>query len=95
MTAAGAIAAVVAFLALVVWLAASMIDSHRAQVTAELAAVATAHALYATGTDPCAHAQEVARRNGGDTTRCYIDGEDALVTVRHGTREVTARAGPL
>lgn len=93
-TAAGTIAALISLVLLVAVLAKGMIHTHRAQVAAELSAVAAAHALYR-GEDPCAVADQVARRNAGERASCDVVDEDVLVAVRVGGKEVTARAGPL
>lgn len=93
-TAAGVIAALVSLLILVAVLAKGMIHSHQAQVTAELAAVAAAHALYR-GEEPCEVADQVVRRNAGQRVTCHVEGEDVLVTVGIGGKKVRARAGPL
>lgn len=93
-TAVGTIAALASLLILVAVLARGMIHTHQAQVTVELAAVAAAHALYR-GEDPCEVADQVVHRNAGQRVSCQITGEDVLLTVRIGGKEVKARAGPL
>ena len=97
------IAAVVA-LALVVATAVSRTaDTHRAQVAADLAAVAGATALHAGqgsgsgggGGDACAVARETARLNGAELADCSITGTDVTVTAEVGGAEAAAKAGPI
>lgn len=94
---AGIIAAVVA-LALVVAAAVSRTaDTHRAQVAADLAAVAGATALH-TGDgsgDACAVARETAQLNGADLADCAITGADVTVAAEIGRAEAVAKAGPI
>ncbi|MDY5784955.1 Rv3654c family TadE-like protein [Corynebacterium sp.] len=91
---AGIIAAVVSLLLVVAALGTKVVDSHRARVAADLAAVAGAFALYA-GSDPCRAAEETAQANGGAVQECSERAPDVTVTVRFGRGESTARAGPL
>lgn len=104
---AGIIAAVVA-LALVVAAAVSRTaDTHRAQVAADLAAVAGATALHtgqgagsgggggAGGGDACAVARETARLNGAELADCSITGADVTVAAVVGGAEAEAKAGPI
>ena len=102
---AGIIAAVVA-LALVVASAVSRTaDTHRAQVAADLAAVAGATALHTGqgvgqgagggGGDACAVARETARLNGAELADCSITGADVTVAAVVGGAEAAAKAGPI
>lgn len=89
------IIAVVATLALaLVSLIATRVDSHRAQVAADLAAVAGAFAHHY-GEDGCRRARDTARLNDATVTRCHPEGADVVVTARVRLAEATARAGPL
>lgn len=91
---AGAAAALIS-LCLVVVAAAGQVDAHhRAQVAADLAAVAGAYALYR-GEDGCAAAGEVAERNGAALGTCTVSAPDLTVSARVRGREVSATAGPL
>lgn len=71
--------------------------AHRAQLAADLAAVAAAHALYE-GADACTTARETATINSATLKGCTIDGADVEVTAATTTLRThsrTARAGPL
>lgn len=81
----------------------AVIGRHRAEVAADLAALAGATAL-ADGLDACAQAASFAVRNGATLTACVVVGQDVEVVVsrqirfvRLGVRSVTARAraGPV
>ena len=92
---AGIIAAVVA-LALVVAAAVSRTaDTHRAQVAADLAAVAGATALHTGGGDACAAARDTTILNGAELDRCTISGADVVVSATVGKSEAVAKAGPI
>lgn len=92
---AGIIAAVVA-LALVVAAAVSRTaDTHRAQVAADLAAVAGATALQTGGGDACSVARDTAILNGAELGRCTITGADVVVSATVGKSEAVAKAGPI
>ncbi|MBI8989918.1 TadE-like protein [Corynebacterium sp. CCM 8863] len=72
-----------------------VLDRHRAQVAADLAAVAAATALWS-GDDACAVASRTAARNSGGRLRgCRTEGADVIVAVAVGDATVRARAGPL
>jgi hypothetical protein len=93
-TAAGIAGALVMITLMIIYIVATTIDAHRAQVAADLAAVAAAEALYE-GADACHTATIVTGYNQADLTDCRIDGADVIVqaTVRAAT--VQAKAGPL
>lgn len=88
------ISAIIALSLLVTILGLRTIDSHRAQVAADLSAVAAALALYQSG-DPCGEAEHYTKLNGAILQDCRIDGEDAIVEVRRGQAVAIARAGPV
>jgi secretion/DNA translocation related TadE-like protein len=76
---------------------------HRAEVAADLAALAGAIRVSAGDAHPCAAAERVATRNGGLLTACKVTGEDVDVAVTRrlelGTlgswsASAHARAGP-
>lgn len=93
-TAAGIAGALVMITLMIMYIVATTIDAHRAQVAADLAAVAAAEALYG-GRDACQTAVIVTGYNHADLTNCQVDGADVIVqaTVRAAT--VQAKAGPL
>ena len=96
-TSAGIISAVVALACGVAAVGGAVADTHRAQVAAELAAVAGAEALYRGG-DPCAVAELTAGLNSATLERCLlIDGHvQAHTTIARTayTARGQARAGP-
>nr|VDG62151.1 helicase/secretion neighborhood TadE-like protein [Streptococcus thermophilus] len=100
---ASIVAAVVSLAMVVAGLVSHTAGTHRAQMAADLAAVAGATALYAghTGAQVCATAEKTASLNGAELRDCALDGADVLVTAAVSTAggardaEATARAGPL
>lgn len=86
--AAGSVAVAV----LIVSLAGGVLDSHRAQVGADLSAVAAASA-FSMGQDACEVARYTAGLNHATLVACEMLDADALVTVRVRGRQATARAG--
>lgn len=103
-------AALFALLGVAALAASQVIASHRAQVAADMSAVAGAYALVgaapsgsaAGGTaggagadQPCSVAGEVASRNAARLADCQIEGGDVTVQVAFRERTATARAGPL
>lgn len=83
--------------------AALVLTHRRAESAADLAALAGAHALPL-GSDPCAAAQSVARRNGAAFVSCWVRGPDVLVVTRVAGPTIVgrlmlltgrARAGPV
>lgn len=92
--AVGIITALAALTFVVVAVVTTRLDHHRAQVAADLAAVAGAVAHYY-AEDPCARAAETATLNQSVVVACSPDGEDVVVTARVRAVEVTSRAGPL
>lgn len=91
---AGIIASVVALALVVAAVVGWVADSHRAQVAADLAAVAGATALH-TGGDACTVARETAQLNGADVVDCNVTGADVTVTAATGRGEAVAKAGPI
>ncbi|MBV7293567.1 flp pilus-assembly TadE/G-like family protein [Corynebacterium sp. TAE3-ERU16] len=95
LSAAVAIAAFVVLTLVLLEGVGDVLDRHRAQVSADLAAVAAATALWF-GDDACAEAFRTAARNsGGELRDCQVDGADVIVEVSVGVGTVRARAGPL
>ncbi|WP_328588354.1 Rv3654c family TadE-like protein [Corynebacterium urinipleomorphum] len=91
---AGIIAAVVALALVVAAVVGRLADSHRAQVAADLAAVAGATALH-TGGDACTAAHETAQLNRAEVADCRITGSDVTVIATAGRGEAAAKAGPI
>lgn len=71
-----------------------VIDTHRARVAGDLAAVAGAYA-HTRGADPCAQARSIAQRNGAELASCDVDGADVQVVATVDGRRGVARAGPI
>lgn len=76
--------------------------THRAQNTADMAAVAAATSLRDGAADPCLVASRTVAANETMLRSCAVEGEDALVTVRAATQlpfapwvERQSRAGPI
>lgn len=91
---AGIIAAVVALALVVAALVGRVADTHRAQVAADLAAVAGATAVYA-GFDACSTARQTAELNGAELGQCAITGVDVVVSATVGKSEAVSKAGPI
>ncbi|MCK7662448.1 flp pilus-assembly TadE/G-like family protein [Corynebacterium sp. CCM 9185] len=93
--AASVAAALVALTLIVFDVTGDVLDRHRAQVSADLAAVAAATALWF-GDDACPVASRTVARNvGGELRNCRIAGADVIVDVAVGDAIARARAGPL
>ncbi|CAM3247184.1 flp pilus-assembly TadE/G-like family protein [Corynebacterium godavarianum] len=92
-TSAGIITAVIALALAVAAVGARVVDHHRAQVAADLAAVSGATALY-TGAPACEAAERTATLNSAAAELCEVDTGDVTVRARIGRAEATARAGP-
>lgn len=92
--AAAVTAAIAGLLLALIYLLRPVFWAHEAQVTAEIAAVATAHSHATGGSNACDLASEVAARNGHELRSCRIFGDDAVVAIKVGTEVITARAGP-
>lgn len=92
--AAGIVAAVVSLFILVAGVGAHVVDSHRAQVAADLAAVAGAQARYR-GVDACATARATASANSAHLGECSVADRDVVVRASVRTASAAARAGPL
>jgi secretion/DNA translocation related TadE-like protein len=76
----------------------ALVARHRAQVAADLGALAGAPLIYL-GPDPaCARAAELVTANGGRLITCDAELMDLVVSVgvdtRFGTAHAAARAGP-
>lgn len=84
-----AIMVVVAAFLVVATLAAGYASRHRAAAAADLAALAAADELRATGGDPCAAAERVSRANGAAMRQCAVEGWEVEVVV------AAAATGPL
>lgn len=92
--AVGIITALAALAFAVAAVVTARLDHHRAQVAADLAAVAGAVAHYY-GENACARAAEVADLNDAAVVDCHPDGADVVVAVRIRMAEAVSRAGPL
>lgn len=82
----------------------AVLARHRAEVAADLAALAGAVEVSVGEDRPCTAAARIAERNGGRLTACTVTGDDVEVTVtrrltlgRLGSRAASARAraGPV
>lgn len=91
--AASLAAATVTVAVSIVYVAGGVLATHRAQVGADLSAVAAASAL-SVGQDACGVARHTAELNDSALIACEALEADALVTVRVRGKEATARAGP-
>lgn len=91
---AGFAAALFSLSVVVIGAAGQVVAHHRAQVAADLAAVAGAHSLWR-GEDACSTARWTAALNGETVGDCTVTGADVTVTVPVRGREVRATAGPL
>ena len=83
---------------------AARVASQRAQVAADLGALAGAARAIEGADAACARAAEFAARNGGQVTACALDGLTLQITVEVATTalpggkriaEASARAGPV
>lgn len=90
----GIIVALVSLLLVIAAAVQHVASVQRARVFADLAAVSAATALYE-GHDACEVAGRTAELNGAALKACEELGSDMVVTVRSGSAESTARAGPL
>ncbi|MBC3186557.1 TadE-like protein [Corynebacterium sp. zg-331] len=79
---------------LAVTLIGGVIAQHRAQVAADMAAIAGAHTRWFGG-DSCRVAGQVARENEAEALWCREEGMDIAVAVRVRGREAASQAGPL
>ena len=93
-TATGIIASLTALLGIIAWHVTGVIDSHRAQVAADLSAVAGATAMYYSSS-ACQQARHTAQLNAAQLESCREIEADVEVTVSVGRRHAIARAGPL
>lgn len=90
-----AIIVVLISLGLVVIMAAGQVTAgHQARNSADLAAVAGAHAHHR-GEDACVAARETVQLNAGHLSHCTTRGADVTVEVTLRGRSALARAGPL
>jgi secretion/DNA translocation related TadE-like protein len=86
-----------------VYVGSAVIARHRAQATADLAALAAAVHLADGADSACTQASALARVMGTTVAHCVVEGLDVVVTVdaplafgrlRVGPARATARAGP-
>lgn len=89
---AGILAAISGLLLVVAAASSQVVAQHRAQVAADLSAVAGAWAL-AYGEDACSAAQHTAGMNDGHLQVCTPEGDDVVVSAVVRGRDATARAG--
>ena len=82
-------------------LGSAVVARHRAQATADLAALGAASRLPAGPATACTWATRLARQMRADDADCMVDGLDVVVTVRMAvpaagrfTARAAARAGP-
>ena len=92
MATAGILAAISGLLLVVAAASSQVVAQHRAQVAADLSAVAGAWAL-AYGEDACSAAQHTAGMNDGHLQVCTPEGDDVVVSAVVRGRDATARAG--
>ncbi|MCZ9309960.1 Rv3654c family TadE-like protein [Corynebacterium uberis] len=92
--AAGMVVALVSLLGVIVGAASQVVAAHRAQVAADMAAVAGAWEAFGSGA-ACQEASRVAAANGAQMRSCAREGADVVVTATVGRRHATSRAGPL
>lgn len=93
LTAAGIVGAVTALSLSVAGVGAHVADTHRAQVAAELAAVAGAQAYYA-GFDACQVARRTAELNSATLQGCTLADGHLITHTSTRTGSGHARAGP-
>ena len=89
---AGILAAISGLLLVVAAASSQVVAQPRAQVAADLSAVAGAWAL-AYGEDACSAAQHTAGMNDGHLQACTPEGDDVVVSAVVRGRDATARAG--
>lgn len=101
---AGLIIAVLALLVIGLQLGSAVVARHRAEASADLAALASAAQSVASREAACRSAARVAERMSTTLVSCELDGWDAIVQVsarpsrlieRFGVANATARAGPV
>jgi secretion/DNA translocation related TadE-like protein len=73
----------------------ALTNRHRAQVAADLGALAGARYAVDGASVACARAGEVVIANGATLVACELDGFDLTVGAQVGPARATARAGPL
>lgn len=96
LTTAAVITALMSVVTVLAVAAGSSINSHRAQVVADLAAIHAVHARWL-GEDACAAGEEVIAANGARfrLRHCHVEGADVILEVASGRSSAAARAGPL
>ncbi|AKK02177.1 Rv3654c family TadE-like protein [Corynebacterium epidermidicanis] len=87
-------AAVLSIFGIAAFAAGMVVATHRAQVAADLSAVAGAWAVYADQAG-CEVARTVAGENKARQVSCVVKGGDVHTTVEVRGRHATAKAGPL
>ncbi|MCP3799886.1 flp pilus-assembly TadE/G-like family protein [Allokutzneria sp. A3M-2-11 16] len=80
--AAMSVAGLLSVLALLIGLGSALVNRHRAEAAADLAALAAAGQATAGTAASCRAAERVGARMGVAVTSCRLDGWDALVEVR-------------
>jgi secretion/DNA translocation related TadE-like protein len=73
---------------------AAITDRHRAQVAADLGALAGARNAVDGAGIACERAGEIVAANGAGLVGCRVDGLDLVVTAQVGRARASARAGP-
>ncbi|MDU0478600.1 flp pilus-assembly TadE/G-like family protein [Staphylococcus chromogenes] len=92
--AAATSAAAIALFGVAAFAAGQVIAIHRAQVAADMSAVAGAFAVFEEQ-QPCSVARDVAARNGAELEDCAVEGGDVRVSTSVRNRFATAKAGPI
>lgn len=87
-------ASVIGLAATITVLAGLVIGQHRAQLAADMSAVAAAYAL-ADGQEFCRIAGQVSADNGAELADCVRDQQDVIITAVVRGQSARARAGPL
>jgi secretion/DNA translocation related TadE-like protein len=76
------------------YVGSAVIARHRAQATADLAALAAAARLPAGSVAACSEASTIADAMRVSVAGCVTDGLDVVVTIDAGPARAAARAGP-
>ncbi len=78
-----------------VYVGSAVIERHRAQAAADLAALAAAASLPDGVAAACGQASVIANAMSVVIADCVVDGLDVVVTTRAGRAQAAARAGPV
>ncbi|AZA10167.1 Rv3654c family TadE-like protein [Corynebacterium pseudopelargi] len=81
-------------LGIILAIANTYIQAHKAQVAADMGAIAGAQAL-AQGQWACPKVQEVISANGARMSLCIEEGQDVRVAATVGRQVAQAKAGPI